>query len=100
MIDNKKERVDKELGNKKEVVEELGNKKEVDERAEEKEKDVLFWVKYGNGQPVMVRTHFTYYRKREFPLIYVSELISAFKNTLDPSLLNIPLADIICTHHR
>jgi len=86
---------DQLIDNKKEIVnEELGNKKEVDERAEEKEKDIIFWVKFGKDQPVMMRTHFTYDRKRELPLTYVSELISAFKNSLDSPLVNIPVQHV------
>jgi hypothetical protein len=58
----------------------------------------VFWVKYLNYQPVLIKTHFLHGKKLEEPLQYIFELINAFQRTqgsvlanTDPGLINIHL---------
>ena len=79
---NKKERVDEEWGNKKEADERAENKnsKKTEGDKEEKQKNITFLVRYGDGRAIPIGTHLTHLREARMPpLETVSDLMEEMK---------------------
>jgi len=97
LVNNKTEKVDVELGNKKKADERENSQssKETEEDKEEKEKNGIFWIQYGYERAVGVKTHyFEEGFKRLYPFITVRDLITMFKNISDSPLTNVSTGNI------
>jgi hypothetical protein len=56
--------------------------------------NAVFYVKYGDHQPVKIETLFNFDEERKRPLKDVSDLIKAYKNTVHPALSEVSVQDI------
>src|SRR5690349_3660074 len=65
------------------------------QKVDEEEKNITFYVKYGDEQPVGVETHFTLVgEERKRPLATVAHLITAFQNLQGSPLANVFMGNI------